>query len=202
MIYLVLISTLLFSGINSDIEFKYGILTNPYSNPDTTISLIDSSIVYNKDYLRINLSWDSQTYFYALFKSNDGSYYNFNVKCSLGADSLCYFNDNGRFDNSEGYETIYLVNTTEKQYELENFLSLYSKANSSELERKIGYTLFSLIENDRLIGRMDIGGELEDSFTGGVAFRGDNDKLNNFSITHEFKGKNGIAVKKIILDHQ
>ena len=206
MIYLVLISTLLFSGINSDIEFKYGILTNPYSNPDTTISLIDSSIVQNRDHLRINLSWDPKTYFYALLKSNDGSYHNFDAECSLGADSLCYFNKaGGSFDNSIGFETIYLINTSVKQYELEQFLTIYTRERGKkrlELERKIGYKLFSLIENNKLIGRMDVGGELDEAFTGGVAFRGDNDKLNNFSITHDFNGKDGVAVKRIILDHQ
>ena len=205
MIYLVLFSTLLFSGINSDIEFKYGILSNPQSNPDSTISLIDSSIVHNRDYLRINLSWNPQTYFYALLKSNVGSYHNFDAECSLGADSLCYFNEDGSFDNSVGFEIIYLINTSLKQYELENFLTVYTRArgnNRLELERKIGYTIFSLIENNKLVGRMDIGGELDEAFTGGVAFRGDNDKLNNFSITHNFNGKDGIAVKKIILDHQ
>ena len=205
MIYLVLISTLLFSGINSDIEFKYGILSNQQSNPDSTISLIDSSIVQNRDHLRINLSWNPQTYFYALLKSSDGSYHNFDAECSLGADSLCYFNKaGGSFDNSVGFETIYLINTSVKQYELENFLTVYTRArgkNRLELERKIGYKVFSLNEN-KLVGRMDVGGELDEAFTGGVAFRGDNDKLNNFSITHDFNGKDGVAVKKIVLDHQ
>ena len=55
--------------------FKYGILLNPTSNPDTTISLVDSSVVYRGDRLRIVLNYSFDSFFYVVLKSNDGSYF-------------------------------------------------------------------------------------------------------------------------------
>ena len=45
--------------------------------------------------------------------------------------------------------------------------------------------------------------QLDKPITGGVAFRGENDnRVQDFSVTHDCKGNNGIAFKKIILIHK
>ena len=49
-----------------------------------------------------------------------------------------------------------------------------------------------------------ISSQLDKPITGGVAFRGDdnNHQINDLSVTHQCKGSDGIAFKKIILIHK
>ena len=206
LIYIIIICSTLLSQDTLSVMFKYGILLNPTSNPDTTISLVDSSVVYRGDRLRIVLNYSFDSFFYVVLKSNDGSYFAKDVDC-IKEDNKC--NDHlyiGDFDDSKGEEILYLINTKEKQTDLETYISDYndgSEVSKIELGRKIGYEIFSLMENDKLIGRRDLRSqELDDPFIGGIAFRGEGNKLTNYSATHIFKGEKEVAIKKVILNHK
>ena len=49
-----------------NIEFQYGFLGWLQSNPDSTIELIDSSIVNTNDQIRINVGYVSSSNFYLI----------------------------------------------------------------------------------------------------------------------------------------
>ena len=49
------------------LHFRYGLLLNPIANKDTLYAIEDSSIIYTKDSVRLNVAYLPKTYFYVYF---------------------------------------------------------------------------------------------------------------------------------------
>ena len=205
---IILIAGIFAGSLEKDISFRYGLLGQRQSNPDSTVELGDNSIVHTGDDIRINIGYVNNSYFYLIYLDSDGNY-----SLNLPEDST----DENRQDtlyttvlrggltNPPGDESFYLINSKLPLSYLTKLLSRYENAPDKakiKLAKKIQVELDALDPNAKA-ELSSIASRLDKPLVGGVTFRGDDDdELKDMSLTHECRGTGGIAFIKIVLNHK
>ena len=196
------------AGENQDISFKYGFLGQLKSNPDSTVELGDKSIVHTGDAVRINVGYVKDSYFYLIYLDSDGNYFLNLPEDSTDENSLDTLYTTvlrGGLTDPPGNETFYLINSLSPCTDLAKLVNRYENAppkGQAKLSRKIQAQLNALDPNAK-VELVSLTSRLDKPLVGGVAFRGDDDEqLKDMSLTHECKGKGGIAFQKIVLQHK
>ncbi len=191
-----------------DISFRYGFMGQLQSNPDSTVELGDKSIVHTGDEVRINIGYLKDSYFYLIYLDSDGNY-----SLNLPEDSTDENSQDtlyttvlrGGLTNPPGEESFYLINSKLPLSYLTKLLSRYDSAPNKakiKLAKKIQVELDALDPNAKA-ELSSIASRLDKPLVGGVTFRGDDDdELKDMSLTHECKGRGGIAFIKIVLNHK
>ncbi len=196
------------AGEYQDISFTYGFLGQLKSNPDSTVELGDKSIVHTSDEIMVNVGFANGSFFYLIYLDSEGIY-----SLHLPTDST---NENrqdtiyttilrGGLTNPPGEESFYLINSKLPLSYLTKLLSRYENAPDKakiKLAKKIQVELDALDPNAKA-ELSSIASRLDKPLVGGVTFRGDDDdELKDMSLTHECKGRGGIAFIKIVLNHK
>ena len=205
---IILIAGVFADNLEKDISFRYGFLGQLQSNPDSTVELGDNSIVHTDDDIRINIGYVNNSYFYLIYLDSEGSYSLFLPEVSRNEnsqDTLYTTVLRGELTDPPGDETFYLINSMSPFIDLAKLVNRYENAppkGQAKLSRKIQTQLNALDPNAK-VELASITSRLDKPLVGGVAFRGDDDEqLKDMSLTHECKGKDGIAFQKIVLQHK
>ena len=205
---IILIAGVFAGSLEKDISFRYGLLGQRQSNPDSTVELGDNSIVHTGDDIRINIGYVNNSYFYLIYLDSDGSYSLFLPEVSRNEniqDTLYTTVLRGGLTNPPGDESFYLINSKLPLSYLTKLLSRYENAPDKakiKLAKKIQVELDALDPNAKA-ELSSIASRLDKPLVGGVTFRGDDDdELKDMSLTHECKGTGGIAFIKIVLNHK
>ena len=206
--FIILTTGVFADSLEKDISFRYGFLGQWQSNPDSTVELGDNSIVHTDDYIRINIGYVNNSYFYLIYLDSEGSYSLFLPEVSRNEnsqDTLYTTVLRGDLTDPPGDETFYLINSLSPFIDLAKLVNRYEKAppkGQAKLARKIQDQLNALDPNAK-VELASIPSRLDKPLVGGVAFRGDDDEqLKDMSLTHECKGKGGVAFQKIVLQHK
>jgi len=206
--FMILIAGVFADNLEKDISFRYGFLGQWQSNPDSTVEFGDNSIVHTDDYIRINIGYVNNSYFYLIYLDSEGSYSLFLPEVSRNEnsqDTLYTTVLRGGLTDPPGNETFYLINSLSPCTDLTKLVNRYENAppkGRAKLSRKIQAQLNALDPNAK-VELVSITSRLDKPLVGGVAFRGDDDEqLKDMSLTHECKGKGGIAFQKIVLQHK
>jgi hypothetical protein len=198
----------MFADDNTDIGFRYGFLSKPSDDSNDITVLSDSSIIHTGDLLKINIGYKNKTNFYIVYKDAVGGYvelYSPDDAKDSNQDTLyvypLYWTE---MHKPPGIETFYFINSINPLSELEKLLLRYDKAppkGQSKLAMRIQEKIDVLDPNvhDDI---KSIASRLDKPVVGGVAFRGDDEKIKHLSVTHECLGSDGIAFQKIVLIHQ
>ena len=212
LITLILCITLLHSEAASDISFTYGFIGQLQSNPDSLIELSDSSVIYTKDNIKINVGYTNNTIFYSIYVDSEGTFmltypedFSDISNNQNQPDTLYKTVLRGGLIDPPGYETFYLINSSTPLTELTNLIGRYDKAPEKgklKLTNRIQAHINALDPNIK--GELAfIPNRLDKPMVGGVAFRGDDeDHLKDGSLTHVCTGSGGIAFQKIVLNHR
>ena len=191
-----------------DISFRYGFMGQLQSNPDSIIELGDKSIVHTDDAVKINIGYVNDSYFYLIYLDSDGNYFLNLPEDSTDENSLDTLYTTvlrGGLTDPPGNETFYLINSLSPCTDLAKLVNRYENAppkGQAKLSRKIQTQLNALDPNAK-VELASITSRLDKPLVGGVAFRGDDDEqLKDMSLTHECKGKGGVAFQKIVLQHK
>ena len=205
---IILIAGVFADNLEKDISFRYGFLGQLQSNPDSTVELGDNSIMHTDDYIRINIGYVNNSYFYLIYLDSEGSYSLFLPEVSRNEnsqDTLYTTVLRGELTDPPGDETFYLINSLSPLFDLAKLVNRYENAppkGQAKLARKIQDQLNALDPNAK-VELASIPSRLDKPLVGGVAFRGnDDEQLKDMSLTHECKGKGGIAFQKIVLQHK
>ena len=206
--FIILTTGVFADSLEKDISFRYGFLGQWQYNPDSTIELGDNSIVHTDDDIRINIGYVNNSYFYLIYLDSEGSYSLFLPEVSRNEnsqDTLYTTVLRGDLTDPPGDETFYLINSLSPFIDLAKLVNRYEKAppkGQAKLARKIQDQL-NVLDPNAKVELASIPSRLDKPLVGGVAFRGDDDEqLKDMSLTHECKGKDGIAFQKIVLQHK
>jgi hypothetical protein len=191
-----------------DIGFRYGFLSKPSYDSDSLIVLSDSSIIHTGDFLKINIGYKNKTNFCIAYRDAEGGY------------RSLYSSDDEKDSNQDtlyvypllwnvmkiptGLETFYFINSNESLSDLNTMLGRYDNAppkGKTKLAVRIQDKINSY-DPDMQDDLSSISSVLDKPVTGGVAFRGEGDGLNDLSLTHECFGSGGSAFQKVVLIHQ
>ena len=197
----------------SNIGFKYGFLGQLKSNPDSTVELSDSSIIYTDDRVRINVGYAQESSFYLVDIGSageimmlypdplEGIAHEEAKPDTIYASALPW----SPLSDPPGYETFYFINSRAPLTELTKLMGRYDKA-PEKAKIKLANRIQRLIDNldPNIKGDLAlIPNRLDKPMVGGVTFRGDDDdNLKDMSLTHTCTGSNGVAFQKIVLNHQ
>ena len=205
---IILIAGVFADNLEKDISFRYGFLGQLQSNPDSTVELGDNSIMHTDDYIRINIGYLNNSYFYLIYLDSEGSYSLFLPEVSRNEnsqDTLYTTVLRGDLTDPPGDETYYLINSLSPFIDLAKLVNRYENAppkGQAKLARKI-QDQFNALDPNAKVELASIPSRLDKPLVGGVAFRGDDDEqLKDMSLTHECKGKVGVAFQKIVLQHK
>ena len=205
---IILIAGVFADNLEKDISFRYGFLGQLQSNPDSTVELGDNSIMHTDDYIRINIGYVNNSYFYLIYLDSEGSYSLFLPEVSRNEnsqDTLYATVLRGDLTDPPGDETFYLINSLSPFIDLAKLVNRYEKSppkGQAKLARKIQDQL-NVLDPNAKVELASIPSRLDKPLVGGVAFRGvDDEQLKNMSLTHECSGKGGIAFQKIVLQHK
>ena len=206
--FIILTTGVFADSLEKDISFRYGFLGQWQSNPDSTVEFGDNSIMHTDDYIRINIGYVNNSYFYLIYLDSEGSYSLFLPEVSRNEnsqDTLYTTVLRGWLTDPPGNETFYLINSLFPFIDLAKLVNRYENAppkGQAKLARKIQDQL-NVLDPNAKVELASIPSRLDKPLVGGVAFRGDDDEqLKDMSLTHECKGKGGIAFQKIILQHK
>tara|TARA_X000000368_G_C23006248_1_gene701280 strand:- start:493 stop:1101 length:609 start_codon:yes stop_codon:yes gene_type:complete len=199
---------LLFSN---KISFNYGIIGEMKNNSDTLVNLKDQTEIVNGDKIRINLGIINNTNIYILYKDTENVYSLLYEKTkAINSESLldtAYVTGLSwnTFGGLPGKETFYLINSYTELVDLKKLLNRYGSAPKKakvKMAKKIE-SLLNSIDPNAVEDLSSLTNRLDKPIVGGVAFRGDDDDaLKPQSLIYECNGANGIAFKKIILNHK
>jgi len=183
--------------------FEYGFLLRPPSNPDQIIALEDSAVVYTRDQIRINVNTTGD-YFYVIYIDSENNYIDLSPENNETGTILPLGQGWSGLNEEIGWETFYLINSKEKQSDLETNLNYYTDSKG-RLRERLGQKIQDILDGfyPKTDNLPDISSTLEKPILGGVSLRGDDDNsLTQYHLTHNCSGKEGIAIKKIVLNHQ
>ncbi len=207
-ILLLIMFHLLFSN---KISFNYGIIGEMKNNSDTLVNLKDQTEIVNGDKIRINLGIINNTNIYILYKDTENVYSLLYEKTkAINSESLldtAYVTGLSwnTFGGLPGKETFYLINSYTELVDLKKLLNRYGSAPKKakvKMAKKIE-SLLNSIDPNAIEDLSSLTNRLDKPIVGGVAFRGDDDDaLKPQSLIYECNGANGIAFKKIILNHK
>ncbi len=207
-ILLLIMFHLLFSN---KISFNYGIIGEMKNNSDTLVNLKDQTEIVNGDKIRINLGIINNTNIYILYKDTENVYSLLYEKTkAINSESLldtAYVTGLSwnTFGGLPGKETFYLINSYTELVDLKKLLNRYGSAPKKakvKMAKKIE-SLLNSIDPNAVEDLSSLTNRLDKPIVGGVAFRGDDDDaLKPQSLIYECNGANGIAFKKIILNHK
>ena len=206
-ILLLLMFHLLFS---STISFNYGIIGEMKNNADVLVNLKDQTKIVNGDKIRINLGIINNTNIYILYKDTENVYTLLYEKTkNVNSESLldtAYVTALpwSTLEGVPGNETFYLINTYTELDNLTKLLNRYDSAPKkarTKMAKKIE-SLLNSIDPNAVEDLSSLTNRLDKPIVGGVAFRGDDDALKPQSLIYECSGSDGIAFKKIILNHK
>ena len=204
---IILITGVFADSLEKDISFRYGLLGQRQSNPDSTVELGDNFIVQTDDDIRINIGYILNSHFYLIYLDSEDSYSLFLPDVSRNEnkqDTLYTTVLRGVLTDPPGNETFYLINSLSPLTDLVKLFSRYESAPKKgkiKLAKRIQTHLDDLDPNVKA-DLSSIASRLDKPLVGGVAFRGDDDELKDMSLTHECKGTGGIAFLKIVLQHK
>ena len=197
--------------LSNKISFNYGIIGEMKKNSDVLVDLKDQTEIINGDKIRINLGIIKNTNIYVLYKDSENIYTllyektkTVNSESSLDTAYVTALPWN-TFGGLPGNDTFYLINTYTELDDLKKLLGRYDSAPKkakAKMAKKIE-NLLNSIDPDALEDISSLTNRLDKPIVGGVAFRGDDDHaLKPQSLIYECSGDNGIAFKKIILNHK
>jgi len=103
-----------------------------------------------------------------------------------------------------GTETFFFINSIKPLSKLTKLLNRYDKAPKKGQAKLALHIQGQLNSYDPAVqdDLSSLSSQLGKPVAGGVAFRGGNDSITEFSVTHECLGTSGIVFKKIVLIHQ
>ena len=193
---------------DSKIDFHYGMLSKASYNSKSNSVLSDSSEINTGDYLRINVGYNKNTNFCIIYHSADDEYMLLDNKKSDNSSNqeISYYTalHPTQLEPPEGTETFYFINSVSPLSDLISLLNKYENAPSKG-KKKLSKRLIKKISsfNPKIKSELNsFSGRLEKPIAGGVAFRGEDDGINELSVTHKCSGENGVAFKKIVLIHK
>jgi len=200
--------SIIFADDNVDIGFRYGFLTKPSYDSDSLTVLSDSSIIHTGDFLKINIGYKNKTNFCIAYRDAEGGYmplYSSDDEKDSNQDTLyvsaLHWND---MKIPTGLEIFYFINSNESLSDLNTMLGRYEKAppkGKTKLAVRIQDKINSY-DPDVQDDLSSISSELDKPVAGGVAFRGEDDGLQDLSLTHECFGTGGSAFQQVVLIHQ
>ena len=193
------------SESKTNIGFEYGFLIKHASSPDLILSVQDTLLAHGNDQLRINASVDGGHFYIIYIDSNNEHYmlYSKNLPYGKTKNSINWPESWATLDNSKGWETFYIINSEKPQEELIRYFNYYEKASKDKVKQRLVGSIQDILNSFYPKSRnlASFSSSLEKPITGGVSLRADNDSLlTQFHLTHNCKSKDGIAVKRIVLD--
>jgi len=186
-------------------DFEYGFLIKHASNPDHILSVGDTLLAYGNDRLRINAS-TNEGHFYIIYIDSNNEYYMLYSKSfpyAENGNSINWPDSWAELDNSKGWETFYIINSEKPQEELARYFNYYEKASKDKVKQRLVGSIQDILDGFYPKSRnlASFSSSLEKPIVGGVSLRGDDDNLlTQFHLTHNCKSKDGIAIKRIVLD--
>ena len=211
--YIIITSIFCADEKKSNIGFKYGLLGQMKSSPDSTVELLDGYVIHTDDKVRINVGYVKESSFYLVYIGSAGEVMMLYQKLLEGnpheeakpdtiyASALPW----SPLSDPPGYETFYFINSRAPLTELTKLMGRYNKA-PEKAKIKLANRIQRLIDNLDPNIKGDIAlipNRLDKPMVGGVTFRGDDDdNLKDMSLTHTCTGSNGVAFQKIVLNHQ
>lgn len=204
-ILLLLFGSFIYSEINdSKILLQYGVLHRSYKNDDFQ-SIESGASVYDNDEIRINVQFADSLACYIIYQDpEDNVILLYNSEESVDSDSTSlFFGTTGTqmFFPPSGEETIYLLLSKNPLNKLEKIIRDLN--NSSGMRAKKFFKRF-LLEIEKISKPQkkisNISARLDKPVVGGVSFRGDDDDITLYSLTHEAVGVD-LILKTLTLNH-
>ena len=193
---------------DGDIGFRYGFLSKQSYNSDSLTVLSDSSIIHTGDFLKINIGYKNKTNFCIAYRDAEGGFmplYSSDNEEESNQDTIYVYPLTwNEMNKPTGLETFYFINSNESFSDLNTMLGRYDNAppkGKTKLAVRIQDKINSY-DPDMQDDLSSISSVLDKPVTGGVAFRGEGDGLNDLSLTHECFGSGGSAFQKVVLIHQ
>ena len=204
-LWLLFLFAVIISENNLNVDFQYGFLIKHASNPNRILSVEDTLLAYGDDQIRINASIDGG-HFYIIYIDSNNEYSMQESKIfpySVNKNSINWPNSWATLDDSKGWETFYIINSDKSQEELIRYFNYYEKASRDAVKKRLAGSIQDILDGFYPKSRdlVSFSSSLEKPIIGGVSLRGDNDSLlTQFHLTHNCKGKDGVAIKKIVLN--
>ena len=209
---LVLISTslffcsILFAGTKEELLLEYSVLHRAQGS-DVINSLEIGDTIKTADDLRINAQFKNHLVCYIIYEDphkNVTFLYNSSSGQKKNSEIHFHTTDWLKFSLPVGVETIYLILSHTQLIALEKLVKDIG-ISSGGRARKF-YKRFNA-EIDKLSSPEDnstqLATRLDKPIVGGVSFRGDDDELNGYSLTHEIRESDAnIIIETFILQHQ
>ena len=203
-ILFLLFNSLIYSqSESSDLILRYGILHR--SNGEEFTSIETGAHILDNDELRINVQFEDSLSCYIIYKDpedNVAIFYNSADSTSPNSTALI-FGTTGtkKFFPPAGKETIYLLLSKTRLDKLEKIIKDLHKSRGGRAKK---FFKRFLLEIEKLATskdkRKNIASRLDKPIVGGVSFRGENDEINLYSLTHKATGKD-VIVEEFILEH-
>lgn len=200
----------LYSDANTKFGFKYGVIAQLASNPDSSISISDSSIISSGDKIRINLGYLSKTSFIVIFKGSKDEFWlvysNKDSISTLKTADTTYVTalPFSAFEEPPGIETFYLINSKQPLENLQKIIMRYENA-PLKAKTKLANRIQALLDEMDPMAKGSLAAvqsRLNKPMVGGVSFRGEGQKgINDMSLTHECNSSNDVIFKKIVINH-
>ena len=196
-----------------EISFLYGMLGHLNLPDDKTLVLQDTSIIYTGDEIKINVGYQKETHFYAIFKGSEGEFDLLYIDNDTLVNNITALSDTiyttalhwTKFNDPIGHETFYLINSIRKQEAIIDLFKHYYKVNEKgkiKLAKKIQNEI-DKINPEKKRDLNSISSRLAKPVVGGLTFRANNkDEIMDVSLTHSCNGRAGIAFKTILLVHK
>ena len=202
---LLLLCTLVFPGQKKpDLLLQYSLLHRNYKSNDFK-AVESGAYIIDNDEIRINVQFQDSLSCYVIYKdpeNNVAILYN-SAEFTSSDSSGLMFGTTGtkKVYPPSGEETIYFILSKDRQDKLEKIIKDLSKSQGARA-KKFFKRFLSEIEKiaSSKNKRKNIASRLDKPIVGGVSFRGEDDEINLFSLTHKFSAKD-VIVESITLDH-
>ena len=189
---------------NSELMLQYSVLHRSYSS-DNFKSIESGAYIVDNDEIRVNVQFKDSLLCYIIYKdpeNNVAMFYNSaDLKPSGSSDLIFGTTGTKKFFPPPGQETIYLLLSKTRLEKLEKIIKDLNKSRGGRA-KKFFKRFLSEIENISSVKekRKNIASRLEKPIVGGVSFRGEDEEINLYSLTHQSMGKD-VVVEIITLEH-
>lgn len=201
---MILASCILFADQSVSLKLEYSILYQNSKN-STILSIDSGDVVFDGDKLKLNVQYPSNAYCYLIYEDpNQNVMTLFSSSTNVDNLKISNFHTTGWLSLSppSGKESIFFLLSEAPLSVIEKVVSDLGNARggrAKKLYRRYESEIDNLLSPKK--NQNALASRLDKPVVGGVSFRGDDDKLNGYSLTHKAEGK-GVVIKKIVLNHQ
>jgi len=205
-IYILLVASLIYSRSDVDnITLEYSVLYKKMDSQQFE-SLDSGSNIESGNILKFNIQFLDSLICYIIHKDpieNISFLYNSADSIASDTSSNLTFYSTGELmiHPPSGQELIYFILSTSRLNDLEEILYNYKKSNGARAKKFRKQFLLKISDLYSLKDKsISIQSRLDKPIIGGVSFRGEDENINNFSLTHSISDYN-LILNEVILNH-